>query len=90
MIAMLMPNGVNWHEYPAAFKRGTYVRRKVFENEIDPAELEKLPEKHQARTIGITKFSRSVVVLLDMPPLVTVTNIVGVIFNDEEPTVDTK
>ena len=41
--------GVNWSEYPEAFKNGTFIRRNRVVRAFTPEEIERLPEKHAAR-----------------------------------------
>jgi tRNA(His) 5'-end guanylyltransferase len=47
---MLFQAGVNWNDYPASFKRGTYFGVVEYEDGYTAEELEGLPEKHHART----------------------------------------
>jgi len=82
---LFQEHGVNFNDYPAFFKRGTFVKRISEERELTVEELERIPEKH--RPIG--PVMRSKIVELEMPKFLTVTNRVGVIFNGEEPNVAT-
>jgi tRNA(His) guanylyltransferase len=82
---LLMDNGVNWNDYPAHFKRGTYVRREIFTSEISLEELARLPEKHRARRFGETTFKRARMVEVDMPPIRRVINRIEVIFEGAQP-----
>ena len=75
--------GINWNDYPAFFKRGTYVQRKTFMIEMTEAERMTIPEAH--RPAEGTKFPRSKVVELDMPPAKRTANYVDVIFDAAEP-----
>ncbi len=90
MQEMLFRKGVNWNDYPAFFKRGTYVQRKIVSRKFTTEELESLPEKHQARKNPDLVVERSEYKTLDMPPFGTVTNRPGVIFYGEEPQTATK
>jgi tRNA(His) 5'-end guanylyltransferase len=85
MMNMLMEKGINWNNYPADFKRGTFVQRKKLVRKFEPEELELLPEKHAARTDPNLMVERTDVVKVDMPPFSKVTNRVGVIFYGEDP-----
>ncbi len=78
---MLHAKGVNWNDYPAFFKRGTYVRREAALKELTAAELARIPEKH--RPTG--PVMRSVLRELDVPPLSRVANVNGVLFFAEAP-----
>lgn len=84
MQEMLFAKGVNFNDYPAFFKRGTFVRRVTAERPFTPEELARIPIAHQPPDGAVVE--RSNVVTLDMPKFSTVTNRVGVIFDSEEPT----
>lgn len=79
---MLHAKGVNWADYPAFFKRGTYVRRETALRELTPAELSRIPERH--RPTG--PIERSAVVELDVPPLSRVVNLEDFLFRGAPPT----
>jgi len=82
---VLMENGINWNDYPAFFKRGTYARRVTFQRKLTADELEALPPMHNARKDPDMLVTRSEVREIDMPVFSKVENRVGVIFNGEEP-----
>lgn len=82
---MLHEKGVNWNDYPALFKRGAYVQRRTVATKFSADELERLPQKHEARTNPELVVERSMCVALDMPPLATVTNREEVIFDGAAP-----
>lgn len=81
---MLFGVGVNWNDYPAFFKRGTYVQRRAVRTPFSHEELQRLPEKHEARTNPELVVDRQVCIALDMPPLRSVTNREAVIFEGAE------
>lgn len=83
MLEMLASEGVDFEELPAAFKRGTFLRRENFERELTPDELAGIPEAH--RPTG--PVMRSQIVPLDLPPFHTVLNRVAVIFDGAAPEV---
>jgi tRNA(His) guanylyltransferase len=83
--AMLLTKDINWNDYPAFFKRGTFVQRYRTERAFTAEEIEKLPPKHAARTNPELKVKRSEIRELDMPPFGRVTNREGVIFLGELP-----
>ena len=87
MIEMLREVGVNWHDYPAFFTRGTFIQRRQVTRRFSAAELEKLPAQHQAHTQPNLMLTRKETARLEMPPFRTVTNRVGVIFHGEAPEV---
>lgn len=78
---MLHAKGINWADYPAFFKRGTYVRRENVLKEMTAAELARIPEKHRPTEPVV----RSVIAEIDMPPLSRVANVNGVLFRGEKP-----
>ena len=78
---MLRDKGVNWNDYPAFFKRGTYLRRETVVKEFTPAELAQIPAKSRPTT----PILRSVIKELDMPPYFKIANLNGVLFFGEAP-----
>lgn len=84
-IEMLHKKGVNFSDYPAAFKRGTYVQRVVTQAEFTAAEIELLHPKHNARTNPDLVTTRSSVKVIEMPPITKVINRESVIFQGETP-----
>ena len=77
---------INWNAYSLEEKRGTYMqKRKVF-TEYTGEELERLPEKHQARLNPDLMIERSKVIFLDnFKRLVNVDNKLEVIFYGSDP-----
>lgn len=82
---MLHEKGVNWNDYPAFFKRGTYVRKRQVLKKFSARELERLPAKHEARRNPDLQIVRSEVSRLEMPPFTKVVNREAVIFRGEDP-----
>lgn len=82
---MLFQKGVNWNDYPAYFKRGTYVQRRKVVKPFSADELERLPPKHEARTNPGLLVERSEVAVLEMPPIQTIENRPMVIFEGASP-----
>jgi tRNA(His) guanylyltransferase len=85
MQELLWQKGVNWNDYPAFFKRGTYVQRRTVRRAFTATELDALPPKHAARTDPALVVERTEYARLELPPLVKVENRVGVLFRGEEP-----
>jgi tRNA(His) 5'-end guanylyltransferase len=85
MQEMLFQKGINWNDYPAFFKRGTFIQKRSVERAFTCDEIDKLPPKHEAHTNPDLKIERSDYVELDMPPFGKVTNKIGVLFGGEEP-----
>ncbi|MEN9359836.1 MAG: hypothetical protein RL095_1371 [Verrucomicrobiota bacterium] len=84
MKEMLRGEGVVWEEYPAFFKRGTYIRRVEKTCRFSAAEIESLPPKHAARTQPELEFTRAEIRTLEMPPFGSVQNRRQVLFDDAE------
>jgi tRNA(His) guanylyltransferase len=82
---LLHAKGVNWNDYPASFKRGTYVQRRRIERPFTIEEIESLPPRHEARDNPSLVVERWRIAVLEMPPLATVTNREAVIFDGAEP-----
>jgi tRNA(His) guanylyltransferase len=78
---MLMAKGVNFNDYPAFFKRGTYVRRETVERELSAAEIGRIPEGR--RPSG--PVARQKIVEMELPPIFKVINAVNVLFHKAEP-----
>lgn len=85
MQELLWQKGVNWNDYPAFFKRGTYLRRRVVRRAFTAAELDVLPPKHAARANPALEVERAEVAALDLPPLTQMANRAGVLFRGEDP-----
>lgn len=88
MQEMIFQKGQNFNDYPAFFKRGTFVRRVVVERKLSEFELTKIPEKH--RPAPDTVVTRSEIVELDMPPFGKVLNREAVIFDGAKPITEEK
>ena len=86
MQEMLFAKGVNFNDYPAFFKRGTFVRREVIQRELTAAERERIPVKHQPEPGALV--CRTVTRRLDMPRFGSVTNREAVIFDGADPITD--
>lgn len=83
MQEMLFAKGINFNDYPAFFKRGTFVRRETVWRGFTDEELARIPEKHRPAADG--QIQRSAVVRLEMPRFGGVTNREAVIFDGAEP-----
>lgn len=78
---MLFAQGVNFNDYPSAFKRGTFVRRVTAPRELTAEELARIPEDR--RPTG--PVLRSSILPLEVPPFGTVTNRVDFVFEGADP-----
>lgn len=79
---LLFAKGINFNDYPANFKRGTYVQRREFDTILEPEALARIPEGKRPAN-GIVR--RRKVVELDLPPLGRIANRAEVIFEAETP-----
>ncbi len=82
---MLFAKGINWDNYPAFFRRGTYVRRRKVCRKMTPAEMDTLPPLHNARKNPDLEIERHEVAALELPILSKVVNRVDVLFRGAEP-----
>ncbi len=85
MLAMLRERGVEWNDYPAFFKRGTYIQRRKTQRRFTTDELDRLPPLHEARKNPELLVERTDYAALDMPPLATITNRAAVLFEGADP-----
>lgn len=83
MQEMLFAKGINFNDYPAFFKRGTFVRREPVWREFTANELQAIPEMH--RPEPYEKVQRSEIKRMDMPRFGSVTNREAVIFDGVNP-----
>jgi tRNA(His) 5'-end guanylyltransferase len=83
MQEMIFHKGQNFNDYPAFFKRGTFVRRITEQRPFTPEELARIPEEH--RPAPDTLVTRARVVELDMPVFTRVVNREAVLFDGAEP-----
>ena len=77
--------GVNWNDYPAFFKRGTFVRRETVRRPFSVEEIETLPPRHAARENPALEIERTQVRAIDMPSFGSVSNRVAVVFEGAVP-----
>lgn len=82
---MLFQKGINWNDYPAFFKRGTYIQRKHIPRKFTTEEIEKLPAKHKAKTDPDLVVIRTEVQPIVMPIFSSVTNRAKVVFDGAVP-----
>ena len=85
MMDMLMAKGINWNDYPFYFKRGSYVIRKKVFMTFTESELEKLPEKHQAKLNPDLKYERTIYDTSELPPITRIINRKDVLVFGAEP-----
>ena len=81
-VSMLKEKGIVWDDYPAFFKRGTFIRSESYLTELTAEDLAKVPDAYKELNKTVT---RNRIVEVDMPAFREVTNRVGVIFYGEKP-----
>ena len=81
---MMFEKGINFNDYPASFKRGTFVRRVEVMREIEQTRWDEIPEAHKPSSRSV---QRSEVITIEMPPFSKVTNREAVIFEGALPIV---
>lgn len=86
---MLFSKGITWNNYPAFFKRGTYIQKRTVSKPFTAAEINKLPPKHAARTNPALVIERSAFQVLDMPPFGSLSNREAVIYEGAKPVIKT-
>lgn len=75
---MLFQKGVNWNDYPAFFKRGTYVQRRTVMKSLTDDERARIPEAH--RPPADAQFERTEIAELELPPVRKIGNLTAVLF----------
>ena len=83
MQEMLWQKGINFNDYPAFFKRGTFIQRRKVLRYLTETELARIPE--DKRPNG--PIMRTEIAVLDMPIFTKVMNREEVIFDGAEPEV---
>ena len=79
---MLLTKNLNWDNFTSAQKYGVYVQKKTVEVELTVEQINKIPvDKRPSSNIVL----RNRMVVLDMPPIMTLSNAVEVLFDKEEP-----
>jgi tRNA(His) guanylyltransferase len=81
---LLHAKGVNWADYPAFFKNGTFLRRESTVRALAPDVLARIPAKYRPG-----KVMRTAVVEIDMPRFSSVANPLGVLLYKEAPSLYT-
>lgn len=82
---LMTEKGINWSKMPDHLKRGTYFQRVKYARPYTSEEIEKLPPKHEARANPELVVVRSDVRRIKIPPLSSISNRVGFIFDGEDP-----
>lgn len=82
---MLFQKGINWNQYPASFRRGTYWIRRKITRSYSEEELASLPPRHEAHVNPGLVVERNEIWRPEMPPLRRVANAAQVVFGGESP-----
>jgi len=82
MQEMMFLAGQNFNDYPAFFKRGTFVRRELVDIELSAGEYANIPDRHKPHSMWV---KRHRMVEMDMPSFGTVMNRDDVIFEKDDP-----
>jgi len=85
MQEMLFAAGINWNDYPAFFKRGTWTQKRRVIRPFTTEEIEKLPAKHEARKNPGLTVERWNIQEINMPQFSRVANRVEVVFDGVDP-----
>lgn len=80
---LLRRKGVNWDDYPASFKRGSYLQRRRLPVVMDETTRARIPEAHRPASEAV--YERSEVRVLNMPPIRQIGNALGVLLHGEDP-----
>lgn len=80
---LFQQHNINFNDYPAHFKRGTFVRKETVTRTFDPQEWASIPINHRPDLASLVL--RSELVAFDLPPLNRVKNKVACLFNKAEP-----
>lgn len=76
MKKMLLEKGIDWSQYPNAFKFGTYLKREEELYTLSNDELDKIPKKHRPTE----PIKRKIINKLDISPLSKKENLIDIIF----------
>jgi tRNA(His) 5'-end guanylyltransferase len=76
-------HGINFNDYPASFKRGTFVRKTTVQRTLSAQELGDIPPQH--RPSGHALVTRNQVIDFDLPPLGKIANRKDVLFFGAQP-----
>ena len=81
---LLFQKGINWNDYPAFFKRGSYLGRRAIERQFTDEEWQRIPEAHRPPRDQV--ITRHQIVELELPPIRKLANAIEVLFQNMKPT----
>lgn len=82
---LLFQKGINFNDYPAFFKRGSYIQRRQIQKTLSDSEWNRIPDHRKPESRIVT---RNGVVVLDIPPIRKISNRVELIFEAAQPLKD--
>lgn len=80
---LFQQHSINFNDYPASFKRGTFVRKETVMRAFDPQEWASIPINHRPDLSSL--LLRSEMMPFDLPPLNRVKNRVDCLFHKADP-----
>ena len=80
---LFQQHNINFNDYPASFKRGTFVKKVTVETSMSEQELAVIPPQH--RPDPQQKVKRSQMMAFDLPPLAKISNRKDVLFGNAQP-----
>lgn len=81
---LMQEKGINWNNLRPELKRGTYIKRVKTTKQFTPEEIKHLPPQHDYFKNPNIVIERNIIDVIEYPPLTTIENKVGVIFNNEK------
>lgn len=82
---MMLEKNVNWNDLPSKLKRGTYIKRVKTSMPFSKAEIETLPQKHEAKKNPNLIIERSIIKEIEYPIFGKISNQIEVVFRDAYP-----
>ena len=82
---LFQEKGINWDEYPARFKHGSFIKRVKVSTPFSKQELEELPPKHDAHKNPDLIITRSRYLEVEFPKLSSIENLPEALFEDAKP-----
>ncbi len=80
---LLWQKGINWNDFPAFFKRGSYLQRRPYDRTLTDEERARIPQAH--RPPAGTTIRRAQVIELELPPVRKIANLSAVLFERADP-----
>ena len=81
-LRLMLEEGFDWNDLDSNFKRGTYIRREVYDIKLTEEQLAKIPKKDIPKSGTV---QRSKIKAIHLPPLINIENKIGFIFDNEKP-----